>query len=147
MQRPRLKSVYFYGHGTKGVIVSASAGCSSCSYDRGFRDQAWPRIIIWIVIYFLWHKTKKLFNLILPSNYLQPFHVQTKTGGSLTSLANSCRVLKLTFPPKPLRRPTMNWPLSVTALRCDRPFNIVPTTLVSTTKSFLELKKKIHCKI
>lgn len=54
----------------------------------------------------------------------------------LTSLANSCRVLRLRFPPIPFKRPTMNWPLSFTALRWDRQLNTVPTKLVSTTKSF-----------
>lgn len=63
-------------------------------------------------------------------------HIQKKPTGVLTSSANSCLFLRLRFPPKPLRRPTMNWPLSVTALRCDRPLKTVPTRLVSTTKSF-----------
>lgn len=62
--------------------------------------------------------------------------LQLNCTGVLTSLANSDRVLRLRFPPKPLRRPTTNWPLSVTVLICDRPLNTVPTRLVSTTKSF-----------
>lgn len=61
----------------------------------------------------------------------------------LTSLANSCRVFRLRFPPRPLRRPTTNWPRSLTALRCDRPLKTVPTRLVSTTKSFCRNGKQV----
>lgn len=65
----------------------------------------------------------------------------------LTSLANSCRVFRLRFPPRPLRRPTMNWPRSSTALRCDRPLKTVPTRLVSTTKSFCRNRKSVEGKV
>lgn len=141
MQRPRLKFVYFYGHRTKGVNVSISAGCSSCNYNGGFKYRLSLYNYKLNSDLFLWHKTRT--NFTLPLNYLHSQFMPKKTTRNLTSLANSCRVLKLMFPPKPLRRPTINWPLSVTASRCDRPLNIVPTTLVSTTKSFFKKQKKV----
>lgn len=132
MQRQRLKTVYFYGHGTKGVhlaIISRASSTRPSLSNYNLKNDL-----------FLWHKTRTNLNYFHQTIYAVISGPKKPT--NLTSLKNSCRVLKLTLPPKPLRRPTMNWPLSVTALRCDRPLNIVPTTLVSTTKSFLKKNKQ-----